>query len=41
MRIFFDTTGAHRPAFNLSDRNYFKHTLAEARPVIAEGGGVS
>ena len=35
MRIFVDETGARRPTVNLADRDYFKRTLAEARPVIS------
>ena len=35
MRIFVDASGPRRPAINLADRDYFKRTLAEARPVIS------
>jgi diguanylate cyclase len=35
MRIFVDAAGARRPVLNLADRDYFKRTLAEARPVIS------
>ena len=35
MRIFVDAAGPRRPALDLSDRDYFKRTVAEARPVIS------
>jgi diguanylate cyclase len=35
MRIFVDAAGTRRPVLNLADRDYFKRTIAEARPVVS------
>jgi len=35
MRVFVDEAGVRQPTLNLAERDYFKRTLAEARPVIS------
>lgn len=36
MRLFADETGMRRPNLNISDRDYFRRTLAEGRPIVSE-----
>ena len=35
-RIFSDGTGMHRPPLNVADRDYFRRTLGEQRPIVSE-----
>ncbi len=36
MRIFVDETGIRRPQLNIADRDYFRRTVAEQRPVVSD-----
>ena len=36
MRLFADEAGMRRPNLNLSDRDYFRRTLKEGRPIVSE-----
>jgi len=35
-RIFSDETGMHRPQLNVADRDYFRRTLSEGRPIVSD-----
>ncbi len=36
MRLFADEKGMRRPKLNIADRDYFRRTLAEGRPIVSE-----
>ena len=36
MQLFADEAGLRRPNLNIADRDYFRRTLAEGRPVVSE-----
>lgn len=36
MRLFADEAGIRRPNVNIADRDYFRRTLAEGRPIVSE-----
>ena len=35
-RIFVDETGLHHPQLNVADRDYFRRTLSERRPIVSD-----
>ena len=36
MRVYADGSGMRRPNVNIADRDYFRRTLAEGRPIVSE-----
>ena len=36
MRVYADESGMRRPNVNIADRDYFRRTLAEGRPIVSE-----